>query len=238
MVGCGLVEYDEAHAFQHRVREARIAGLLPDILLTLQHPAVYTRGRRADESELPFGAEFYEQRGIAIRDVERGGKTTYHGPGQLVAYPIVDTRLPGRSVTGLVDMIEQAIVEVLAAEGIEATGDKDLRGVWTPDHHKIASIGLHVQRGVTMHGLAVNVDCNLEPFTWIKPCGLDVQVTSVAQQTGRSGRIPCVQRRLTQALAQRLELRQRLVTRERLLRELGPATAPATQPTPSLAFNR
>ncbi len=220
VVQCGLVEYDEAHALQSTVRAARIAGHLPDVLLVLEHPPVYTCGRRATADELPFGAEWYLRRGIEIRDVERGGKTTYHGPGQLVAYPIVDTSTPGRTVPGLVDAIELTVTEALAAEGIDAAGDSELRGVWT-NGRKIASIGLHVSRGVTMHGLAVNVDCDVEPFTWIKPCGLDVQVTSVARETGRTGRMRCVSRRVVFGLATHLGLRQRLVSRLRLEREFS-----------------
>ncbi len=227
VVGCGLTPYDEAHELQLRVREARITDQLPDVLLTLQHPPVYTRGRRAGADELPFGHEWYEQRGIEIRDVERGGKTTYHGPGQLVAYPILDTRALAVSVPALVDAIEQTIVEALADERVEAAGEARLRGVWTPDGSKIASIGLHVSRGVTMHGLAVNVDCDLEPFSWIRPCGLDVQVTSIAEQTGRTGRTRCVSRRVAYGLARRLDLRQRLVSRVRLERELAACDAGA-----------
>jgi lipoate-protein ligase B len=223
---CGLTAYDEAHDLQQRVREARIAGLLPDVLLTLQHPPVYTRGRRAGADELPLPPEWYAQRGIEIRDVERGGKTTYHGPGQLVAYPIVDTGALGVTVPALVDTIEQTIVEALAVEHVTAAGDRRLRGVWTPDGRKIASIGLHVSHGVTMHGLAVNVDCDLEPFSWIRPCGLDVQVTSVAEQTGRSDRLRCVTKRIAYGLAQGLGLRQRLVSRARLERELAPLARP------------
>lgn len=223
-MGCGLVPYDEAHELQHAVREARIAGRIPDVLLTLEHPPVYTRGRRADLSELPFGEDWYAQRGIAIRDVERGGKTTYHGPGQLVAYPILDTAIVDRDVPRLVDLIEDTLVEALAAEGIDATGDATLRGVWTGGR-KIGSIGLHVSHGVTMHGLSANIDCDLEPFTWIKPCGLDVQVTSVERETGRAGRTRCATRRIAFGLATRLGLRQRLVSRTRLARELAPAPA-------------
>lgn len=239
VVRCGLVPYDEAHDLQRVVREARIAGQIPDTLLMLEHPPVYTRGRRADDSELPFAPEWYEQRGIAIRDVERGGKTTYHGPGQLVAYPVIDTRIDGRSVPWLVDTIEQAIVAALADEGVKATGDKELRGVWTADRRKIASIGLHVSRGVTMHGLSVNVDCDLEPFSWIKPCGLDIQVTSVAQETGATGRMRCVSKRVAFGLANGLGLRQRLVSRTRLEREVGSIAEPATeQPGAALALSR
>jgi lipoate-protein ligase B len=230
---CGLTDYDEALSLQRRLREARIAGALPDLLLTLQHPPVYTRGRRATADELPFGEQWYAERDIAIRDVDRGGRTTYHGPGQVVAYPILDTRSLGLTVPDLVDTLERVIVATLDAEGVESSGDRELRGVWTPDRRKIGSIGLHVARGVSMHGLSVNVDCDLEPFSWIKPCGMDVQVTSIAEQTGRGGRARCVARPNSSSLATELGLRQRLVTPERLMRELE-KTSPPSRP---LAFS-
>ncbi|MBJ7347522.1 MAG: lipoyl(octanoyl) transferase LipB [Thermoleophilaceae bacterium] len=212
---CGTLEYSEGVALQRTLRDARIAGTVPDMLLLLEHPAVYTRGRRADSSELPFGEQWYAERGIAIEDTDRGGKTTYHGPGQLVGYPIIDLASVEKSVPALVDTLEETLVEALAAEGVEATGDRRLRGVWTGGR-KIAQIGLHVARGVTMHGFSVNVDCDLEPFTWIKPCGLDIEVTSLAQETGDDTRMECFSKRVAYGLATQLGLRQRLISPPRL----------------------
>src|SRR5690606_8007438 len=156
--------YREAHALQHRVREARQADVIPDTVLFVEHPPVYTRGRRSEPGELPFGEDWYAERGIEIVQVERGGKVTYHGPGQLIAYPIVRVD----DVVQFVSDLERAIVLALADGGIEnararSNEGREFAGVWV-DQRKIASIGLHISHGVTMHGLAVNVTNDLTPF--------------------------------------------------------------------------
>lgn len=180
----GLVPYREALVRQHELRERRIADEIEDTLIALEHPPVYTRGRRSEPGELPFGRQWYAERGIEIVDVERGGKITYHGPGQLVIYPICRVT----DVKDFVCTLEQAMVAALAAEGIDAHGRStegiEFTGAWVQDR-KIGQIGLHFSRGVTTHGLSLNVDCDLEPFSWIVPCGLpDAQVTSVARELG------------------------------------------------------
>lgn len=222
----GVVEYDRALDLQHRLRDARRTGALPDVLLLLEHEQVYTRGRRAAAAELPFGEPWYRERGIALRDVDRGGKTTYHGPGQLVGYPILDTAVTGGDVVRLVRTIEDAIIAALAGECVAARRDSAGRGVWA-GAGKIASLGLHVAHGITTHGFAVNVDCDLAPFTWIKPCGLDDPATSIAEQTGETGRMRCFSQRVAYALASGLGLRQRLISADRLLAKLDAAAAPA-----------
>jgi lipoyl(octanoyl) transferase len=213
----GQIEYGEGLALQERVRAARQRDEIPDVLLSLQHPPVYTRGRRAGAGELPMGEEWYRAQGIEIADTDRGGKVTYHGPGQLVGYPIVRVD----DVVGYVRLLEQALSDALAQEGVIARGrpedGPDYTGVWVADR-KIASIGVHVARGVTTHGFAVNVDNDLQPFAWIVPCGLDgVQMTSIARETGRGGGLPCFRKRAAYALAQALGKRQRLVSLPRLL---------------------
>ena len=179
----GVVEYREALGLQERVRAARQADAIPDTLLLLEHPPVYTRGRRSASGELPLGEDFYRERGIDVVDVDRGGKLTYHGPGQLVGYPIM--RIV--DVIAYLRTIEHAIVAALAGAGIEARArpddGPDYTGVWT-QARKIASIGVHVARGVTTHGFAINVDNDLEPFAWVVACGLDgVRMTSVTAET-------------------------------------------------------
>jgi lipoyl(octanoyl) transferase len=220
-VHLGRVPYAEALALQHRVRAARQAGTIPDTVLLLEHPPVYTRGRRSVPGELPFGEDHYASQGIEIVDVDRGGKVTYHGPGQLVAYPIVGVT----DVMALVSQLEQVMVDALREEGIDARGraadGRDFTGVWVGGD-KIGSIGLHVSHGVTMHGLSINVEGDLDPFTWIVPCGLGgVAMTSVEQQTGRRDRLDCVRKRVTHGLADALQARQRLVTPQRLQKALG-----------------
>jgi lipoate-protein ligase B len=218
----GLVPYREALSLQEAVRAARQADAVPDVLLLLEHPPVYTRGRRTEPGELPFADDWYAARGIEIVDVDRGGKLTYHGPGQLVGYPIV--RLGG--VVEFLRTMESAIVGTLAGEGIEARGaDERPTGVWVGER-KIASLGIHVQRRVSTHGFAINVENDLEPFTWIVPCGLEgVQITSVARETGATGRMRCVRRRVAYELASALGRRQRLVSRARLEAAVAPAVA-------------
>jgi lipoate-protein ligase B len=216
------VQYGEALALQERIRAARQRDELPDVLLTLEHPPVYTRGRRAGPAELPMGEDWYRAQGIEIADSDRGGKVTYHGPGQLVGYPIVRVD----DVVAYVRLLEQALVAALAQEGVAARArpedGPDYTGVWVGER-KIASIGVHVARGVTTHGFAINVENDLAPFGWIVPCGLqDVQMTSLVRETGRAPTLmACFRKRAAFALAQALHERQRLISLPRLLAHTG-----------------
>ncbi len=183
----GTVEYREALDLQERVRTARQAEAIPDVLLLLEHPPVYTRGRRSDPTELPMGEAWYVAQGIDVVDTVRGGRVTYHGPGQLVGYPIM--RID--DVIAYLRTMERAIVATLGNAGVPARArpedGPDFTGVWAGER-KIASIGVHVARGVTTHGFAINVQNDLQPFSWVVPCGLDgVQMTSVIKETGASG---------------------------------------------------
>ena len=148
MCHLGTIEYREALELQERIRAARQRDELPDVLLTLEHWPVYTRGRRSGPGELPMGEDWYRMQGIDIVETDRGGKVTYHGPGQLVGYPIVRVD----DVVAYVRTLERALVAALGEEGIEARArpedGPDYTGVWVGDR-KIASIGVHVQRGVT-----------------------------------------------------------------------------------------
>jgi len=180
----GTVPYRDALALQERVRAARQAGDLADVLLLLEHPPVYTRGRRSAPGELPMGEAWYAAQGVEVVDTDRGGRVTYHGPGQLVGYPIMAV---GDVVAHLRTM-EGAIVAALADQGVSAHArpdeGPDFTGVWVGER-KIASLGVHVSRGVSTHGFAVNVCNDLQPFEWIVPCGLEgVRMTSVARERG------------------------------------------------------
>jgi lipoate-protein ligase B len=212
----GLVPYAEGVALQERLRERRRSGELPDTLLVLEHPPVYTKGRRVGAADLPMGEDWYRLQGIDVCDTDRGGRVTYHGPGQLVAYPIMAIE----RVADFVHTMEAAIVAALADEGIAA----DVRatpytGVWAGER-KIASIGVRVSGGVTTHGLAVNVDNDLQPFEWIVPCGIDhVRMTSVSRETGRANVLVCFRKRMAYRFADAFGRRQRLVTPTRLLAE-------------------
>jgi lipoyl(octanoyl) transferase len=220
----GTLDYLQALALQEQVRAARQAGVVPDTLLLLEHPRVYTRGRRSAPGELSLGEAFYRSQGIEIVEVNRGGKITYHGPGQLVGYPIVAVD----DVVEYVRTLERALVAALLGEGVVARArpqdGPDYTGVWV-EERKIASIGVHVQRGVTTHGFAVNVDNDLTPFEWVVACGLPgVTMTSLAAETNRLAPLmPCFSKRAAFALAQALGRRQRLISPARLQATIGAA---------------
>jgi lipoyl(octanoyl) transferase len=222
----GTVEYREALALQEHLRAARQRDELPDVLLMLEHWPVYTRGRRSAPGELPMGEEWYLMQGIETVQTDRGGKLTYHGPGQLVGYPIVRVD----DVVAYVRLLERALVAALDDEGISARArpedGPDYTGVWVNDR-KIASIGVHVARGVTTHGFAVNVENDLQPFSWVVPCGLEgVQMTSLIKETRRlAGQMPCFRRRAAWQVAEALGRRQRLVSLARLEAALPAAAA-------------
>jgi lipoyl(octanoyl) transferase len=218
----GVVEYRAALALQERVRAARQADALPDTLLLLEHPPVYTRGRRSEPGELPMGEAWYLAQGIDVVDVDRGGRLTYHGPGQLVGYPIM--RID--DVIAYLRTIERAIVATLADAGLDARArpddGPDYTGVCT-GQRKIASIGVHLSRGVTTHGFAINVDNDLRPFAWVVPCGLDgVSMTSVREQTpsGGDGDPAAIRASIAQRFAAAFERRPLTISVERLEAEL------------------
>jgi lipoate-protein ligase B len=214
----GEVPYREALALQERLRDARQADAIPDTLLLLEHPPVYTRGRRATHDDLPFGEDWYRERGIEVADSDRGGQVTYHGPGQLVGYPIMRIE----SVRDYVATMEQAIVSALAEEGVLARVREGLTGVWAGDR-KIGSIGVHVSRGVTTHGFAVNVDNDLEPFEWIRPCGMEsAAFTSVSREKDVKASMACFRKRMAFHFADAFDLRQRLVSSRRAILASAP----------------
>ena len=217
----GSVPYEDGLALQERLRERRRAGELPDLLLVLEHPPVYTRGRRTEPGDLPMGEAWYRERGIAVCDTDRGGRVTYHGPGQLVAYPVMQVE----RVADFVHAMERAILAALVDEGIESRArEHPHTGIWAGGA-KIASLGVRVSGGVSTHGLAVNVDNDLAPFEWIVPCGIDhVRMTSIARETGRERSLPCFRKRMAWRFAEEFGLRQRLVSERRLrAREAVPA---------------
>jgi lipoyl(octanoyl) transferase len=184
VVRCGLVPYDEARGAQKALESARQAGEIPDVLLLLEHPPVYTKGRRSEAGELPMGEDWYRMQGIEICPTDRGGRVTYHGPGQLVGYPIVDLAAYGDDVHLYVRRLEEVMIGALGDWDVQAQCREGLTGVWVGER-KIGSIGVHVNKGVTTHGFAVNVANDLQPFEWIVPCGIDnCQVTSITRERG------------------------------------------------------
>jgi lipoyl(octanoyl) transferase len=180
----GLTPYAEAWELQRALAGAVSQGAIPDTVLFLEHPPVVTLGRRTDEGELhvPEGAE------VEIVETDRGGKSTFHGPGQLVCYPILDLNRHGRDVKRYCRDLEEAVIRTLAAVDIPGERIEGLTGVWLKNPpRKIASIGVHISRWVTTHGYALNVDLDPAPFTqWITACGLeDAAFTTVARELGR-----------------------------------------------------
>jgi lipoyl(octanoyl) transferase len=214
----GLVPYERALEMQRGLATMRAAGEIGDRLLLLEHPPVLTKGRRTDPRELGMGEDWYRMQGIEVAETDRGGSVTYHGPGQLVAYPIVEIAgaVPGGrpDVRAWVGMLERVMVASLAPYGVEAQVFDGLAGVWTAgapplpagtmgpqgepvavrdaelaaregSARKIGSIGIHVSRGISTHGIAVNVSNDLQPFEWIVPCGVEVaRMTSLSRELG------------------------------------------------------
>jgi lipoyl(octanoyl) transferase len=225
VVQLGVVPYAEALELQLRLRDMRQAGEIADTLLLLEHPPVYTRGRRTEAHDLPMGEDWYRAQGIEVHDADRGGRVTYHGPGQLVGYPIMriargdaSQHALAMNVPAYVHTMEKAVIAALADEGIHAEVRPGLTGIWAGDA-KIGSIGVHVSRGVTTHGFAVNVDNDLQPFEWVVPCGLDgVRMTSVCKETGRADGISCFRKRMAYRFAHAYEMRQRITSLDRLAR--------------------
>ena len=171
-----------------------------------------------------MGEEWYRAQGIEVAEADRGGRVTYHGPGQLVGYPVVGVT----DVVAYLRAMERALIAALADEGVEAEVREGLTGVWAREA-KIASIGVHVSRGVTTHGFAVNVENDLQPFDWVVPCGIQgVRMTSVRRETGRAGLMGCFRKRVAWRFAEALGLRQRIVSPRRLeagAAELAPVPA-------------
>jgi lipoyl(octanoyl) transferase len=211
----GRVPYEEGLEIQERLRARVQEGELGDVLLLLEHDPVYTLGRRSDATDLPMGEDWCRAQGIDVVKTRRGGKLTYHGPGQLVGYPIMRVG----DVPAFVATMERSIVDALAEAGVTARArsheGREYTGVWAGER-KIASIGIHVSRGVSAHGFAVNVNNDLAPFTWVVACGLpSVAMTSLAQE-GSPEDLACFRKRVAYRFAQALGRRQRLISPERL----------------------
>ena len=179
----GTLPYGEALTLQRRLAEDRLAGRLhDDLLLLVEHPPVVTLGRGTRESSLPLDPEALRRRGIEVFEVERGGDVTYHGPGQLVGYPILDLREHREDLHWYLRRIEEALIRALATFGIPAERNAGYTGVWTR-RRKIASIGVHAKQWVTWHGFALNVTTELSAFDLIIPCGIPgVVMTSIAKE--------------------------------------------------------
>jgi lipoyl(octanoyl) transferase len=193
----GRVDYREAHALQRQLAGDRADGRIGDQLLLLEHPSVLTLGRNADQSHILARPELLRDRGIEVIRVERGGEVTYHGPGQLVAYPILALSHRGLMIRPLVRALEAALVATCAAHAVVAARREGHPGCWCDpdgdDPRKIGALGLRVERGVTYHGIALNVTVDLADFALIDPCGMPgVASTSIAAELGDEAATPSI----------------------------------------------
>lgn len=181
----GLMEYQVAYDLQTRLVDQRRQGsMTQDIVLVTEHPRVFTLGRRGGREHLVVTEEFLATRGISVVPIERGGDVTYHGPGQLVVYPIIQLRQAQLSVTEYVSRLEDVMIALAKDCGVVATRDARNHGVWVKGK-KLGSVGIAIRHGITFHGLALNVNLSLAPFGWINPCGLmGVEMTSLAREKG------------------------------------------------------
>ncbi len=181
----GRVEYAEAHALQERLQRARIRGAIGDVLLLLEHPPVITLGRGAKAANILVPTQLLEARGFTVHEIGRGGDVTYHGPGQLVGYPILDLSPDRKDVRRYVGDLEELMIRLAGTYGLTGRRIEKLNGAWIEDR-KIGAVGVRISRWVTMHGFAFNVTTDLSHFGVIVPCGItDKAVTSLANELGR-----------------------------------------------------
>ncbi len=198
----GLMAYAEAYRLQTLLVAWRRQGTLTrDIFLAVEHPPVFTLGRRGVRAHLLRDQGFLQKQGIDLVQIERGGEITYHGPGQLVVYAILDLRRAGLAVVGHVERLEAVMMGLAGDFGVKAGRDGRNRGVWV-DGRKLGSVGIAIRHGISFHGLALNVENDLTPFAWINPCGLaGVRMTSLTLERGQPCPMAAVKTRLAGCLA-------------------------------------
>lgn len=186
-IDLGMISFSRAHSLQLEFVDARASGKMDrDVVLLLEHPPVFTIGRRGSRDHLKVSSAVLNDAGMNLFHIERGGDITFHGPGQLVLYPILQLRQAGLGVVNFVEKLEAVMLQTAADLGVLASRDTRNHGVWVGDR-KMGFIGIAVRRSISFHGIALNVDLSLEPFKWIDPCGLkDINVTSLNRETDRT----------------------------------------------------
>lgn len=188
----GFIDYKEAWDLQYKIHDKRVSGTINDHLLLLEHPNTYTLGKTADRSHLVGGEDYLKEKNISIYNIDRGGDITYHGPGQIVGYPIINLNNWKQDTHKYLRALEEVIIRVCFEFGLIGKRDPDYTGVWIDDR-KIAAIGIKVSRWVTMHGFAFNVNTDLSLFNGIIPCGIpDKTVTSLNKETNNNNEIELV----------------------------------------------
>lgn len=198
-----VTDYFEAHELQRHIVAARIAGKMDDdVVLMLEHYPVFTLGHRGGRENLLVSEKVLEKSNIQVLHVERGGDITFHGPGQLVVYPIIKLSADGLKVADYVAALEKVMIRTAADWSIRAAGHPKNRGVWI-EEKKLGSVGIAIRRGISFHGLALNVNLSLEPFAWINPCGFkNISMTSMANETHTSISMEMVTKHVKLHLAQ------------------------------------
>lgn len=218
VVNLDLEPYDRALELQHRLVAARRAGEVADTLILLEHPPVITLGRRADEGNLLYSRAWLADRGIQVRRAERGGDVTYHGPGQLVGYPILDLRSHRQDVGWYMHSLEEVLIRSLGDLGLASKRLPGSIGVWVDERTKIAALGARIEEWVTYHGFALNVAPDLSHFELMIPCGLvGKKVTSLEQQLGRPVDMGKVRQRVEYHFSAVFERRVRRIALAELL---------------------
>ncbi len=185
-VDLGIIEYNRAWEIQNRYVDARYKGLIEnDIFLVMEHNNVFTLGKRGGLDNLTVSEGFLKKKRIPVVNIERGGNITYHGPGQLVVYPVINLEKIRLDVTGYVNKLETIMIESSKKFSVSSSRDERNPGVWV-GNNKMGSIGIAIRKGVTFHGFAINVNLSLEPFSWINPCGLSgIRMTSVEKEANK-----------------------------------------------------
>jgi len=229
-VDLGLIPYAEAYALQKRIVAARKLDLIDDVLLFCEHPHVITQGRNGKREHLLASESVLRQKGVEFFETSRGGDVTYHGPGQIVAYPILNLGAIRRDIVWYVRMLEEAMIRATAEFGIVTGREAGKTGVWVGEgkaSEKLAAIGVHISRWVTSHGLAYNVSTDLRNFDLIVPCGIaDRKATSLEKLLGRSVKLDEVKPKLAAHLAEVFGLELQRIARAELLEKLETAEQP------------
>jgi len=229
-VDLGLIPYAEAYALQKRIVVARKLGLIDDVLIFCEHPHVITQGRNGKREHLLASESVLRQKGVEFFETSRGGDVTYHGPGQIVAYPILNLGAIRRDVVWYVRQLEETMIRTTAEFGIAAGREAGKTGVWVGEGkaaEKLAAIGVHISRWVTSHGLAYNVSTDLRNFDLIVPCGIaDRKATSLEKLLGRSVKLDEVKPKLAAHLSEIFGLELRQIDRAELLEKLEAVEQP------------
>lgn len=213
----GLADFHRTHKLQLDILEARVSGKIDrDVVLVLEHPPVFTMGRRGGRNHLKVSAATMKEACVELFHIERGGDITFHGPGQLVLYPIFHLRHSSFSVVEFVEYLEEVMILTAKEQGIPVTRNSRNHGVWTDDQ-KLGFVGIAVRRSVSYHGIALNVNLSLAPFDWIDPCGMpDVRVTSLDQASEHHLSVTDVKPSLLQNMENVFSITLKTITHEEL----------------------